>query len=111
MELLEQVYSASTNLKLLLPVSGRYSHMIKASFVDCLRWHRALLCRQLDDTSHKKLEKLFDMAMSDPLNDEEAQLRALIRAKNKVRSPNAAALKLSLPQVRRTKFALSYAKS
>ena len=43
-------------------------------------------CRQLDEASYKKLEKLFDMAMSDPLNDQEAQPRALIRAKNKVRS-------------------------
>lgn len=43
-------------------------------------------CRQLDEASYKKLEKLFDMAMSDPLNDQEVQPRALIRAKNRVRS-------------------------
>lgn len=41
-------------------------------------------CRLLDDANYKKLEKLFDMAMSDPLNDQDAQPRALIRAKNKV---------------------------
>ena len=48
-----------------------------------------LACRQLDEASYKKLERLFDMAMSDPLNDQDAQPQALIRAKNRVlhRSP------------------------
>ncbi|CAL5230059.1 g13510 [Coccomyxa viridis] len=37
--------------------------------------------RQIDDASFKKLERLFDMAMSDPLNDQDAQPQALLRAK------------------------------
>ena len=45
---------------------------------------RLVLCRQLDEAGYKKLERLFDMAMSDPLNDREAQPQALIRAKNRV---------------------------
>lgn len=44
-----------------------------------------LACRQLDEASYKKLERLFDMAMSDPLNDRDAPPQALIRAKNRVR--------------------------
>ena len=41
-------------------------------------------CRQIDDASYKKLERLFDMAMSDPLNDQDAQPQALLRAKARV---------------------------
>ena len=43
-----------------------------------------LACRQLDEANYKKLEQLFDMAMSDPLNDRDAPPQALIRAKNRV---------------------------
>ena len=67
-------------------VKGVFQYELGASFANRLRQHCALPCRQLDEASYKKLEKLFDMAMSDPLNDQEAQPRALIRAKNKVRS-------------------------
>ena len=42
-------------------------------------------CRQVDEASYKKLERLFDMAMSDPMNDREVQPQALIRAKSRVR--------------------------
>ena len=46
-----------------------------------------MLCRQVDEAGFKKLERLFDMAMSDPLNDREAQPQALLRAKSRVLHP------------------------
>ena len=42
-------------------------------------------CRQVDEASFRKLERLFDMAMSDPMSEPGAQPRALIKARNKVR--------------------------
>ena len=41
-------------------------------------------CRRVDEASFKKLERLFDMAMSDPMSEPDAQPRALIKARNKV---------------------------
>ena len=39
----------------------------------------------MDEASFRKLERLFDMAMSDPMSEPGAQPRALIKARNKVR--------------------------
>ncbi len=59
-------------------------HVMPAS---CTKWF-CMSCRQIDDASYKKLERLFDMAMSDPLNDQDAQPQALIRAKARVLHPS-----------------------